>query len=48
LYWDFIARSRDQIGGNPRMAQMVRTYDKFDPAEQGRIAESASATLARL
>ena len=46
LYWNFIARSREKIGGNPRMAQMVRTYDRFDPAEQGRIAESATAILA--
>jgi deoxyribodipyrimidine photolyase-related protein len=41
LYWDFIARHRDRIAGNPRMAQMVRTYDRFDPAEQQRIAGSA-------
>jgi deoxyribodipyrimidine photolyase-related protein len=48
LYWDFIARSRDRIAGNPRMAQMVRTYDKFSPAEQARIADSAAAFLASL
>ena len=46
LYWDFIARHRDKIGGNPRMAQMIRVYDKFTRAEQGRIAESAAAFLA--
>jgi len=48
LYWDFIARHRDKIGGNPRMAQMVRTYDKFAPEEQRRITDSAAAFLARL
>lgn len=48
LYWDFIARHRDKIGGNPRMAQMVRTYDKFTPDEQRRIADSAAAFLASL
>ena len=48
LYWDFIARHRGKIGGNPRMAQMVRTYDKFAPDEQQRIAESAAAFLATL
>jgi deoxyribodipyrimidine photolyase-related protein len=48
LYWDFIARHRDKIGGNPRMAQMVRTYDKFAEAEKARIAESAAAVLAKL
>ena len=45
LYWDFIARHRDSIGTNPRMAQMVRTYDKFAADEQRRIAASAAAFL---
>ena len=48
LYWDFIARHRGKIGGNPRMAQMVRTYDKFAEDEQARIAESAAAILGKL
>lgn len=48
LYWDFIARSRDKIGHNPRMAQMVRTYDRFTDAERQRIASSATAFLATL
>ncbi len=48
LYWDFIARHRARIAGNPRMAQMVRTYDKFEAAEQARIAESAANFLAQL
>ena len=48
LYWDFIARHRSKIGGNPRMAQMVRTYDKFAEGEQARIATSAAAFLAKL
>ena len=48
LYWDFIARHREKIAGNPRMAQMVRTYDKFADAEKARIAESARAVLAKL
>ena len=48
LYWDFINRNRAKIGGNPRMAQMVRTYDKFAADERQRIAESAAAFLARL
>ena len=46
LYWDFIARHRDKIAGNPRMAQMVRTYDKFGADEQRKIADSAAAFLA--
>lgn len=48
LYWDFIARNRERIGGNPRMAQMVRTYDNFAPAEQARISASAAGFLADL
>jgi deoxyribodipyrimidine photolyase-related protein len=45
LYWDFISRHRSKIGGNPRMAQMVRTYDKFAGDEQQRIALSAATFL---
>ena len=48
LYWDFIARHRGKIGNNPRMAQMVRTYDKFADDEQQRIAQSAAEFLAGL
>lgn len=48
LYWDFIARHRDRIGSNPRMAQMVRTYDKFSAEERQRIAASAATFLASL
>ena len=48
LYWDFIARHRSKIAHNPRMAQMVRTYDKFADDEQQRITASAAAFLASL
>ncbi len=48
LYWNFIARNRELIKGNPRMAQMVRTYEKFAPDEQARIEVSAAQTLAAL
>jgi deoxyribodipyrimidine photolyase-related protein len=48
LYWDFIARNRTKIAGNPRMAQMIRTYDKFAPAEKKRIGESAARFLTSL
>ena len=48
LYWDFISRHRTKIGNNPRMAQMVRTYDKFPADERQRIADSAAAFLASL
>jgi deoxyribodipyrimidine photolyase-related protein len=45
LYWNFIARNRELIKGNPRMAQMVRTWDKFADDEKVRIEASAAATL---
>jgi len=48
LYWDFIARHRDKIGTNPRMAQMVRTYDKFSTAEQRKITASAATFLSSI
>ncbi len=48
LYWDFIARHAGLIKSNPRMAQMVRTYDKFDDAEKVRITDSAATFLASL
>lgn len=48
LYWNFIALHRDKIANNPRMAQMVRTYDKFTVDKQQRIAESAMRFLADL
>ena len=48
LYWDFVSRHRAKIGRNPRMAQMVRTYDKFPADERQRIADSAAAFLASL
>ena len=48
LYWDFISRHAPLIKSNPRMAQMVRTYDKFDAAEKARIKDSAARFLKSL
>ena len=48
LYWDFIARTRAIVGGNPRMAQMVRTYDRFSDEERARITAGAATFLAGL
>ena len=48
LYWDFISRHAATIKRNPRIAQMVRTYDTFDDGEKARIGESAAAFLASL
>ncbi len=48
LYWDFIARHRERISSNPRMAQMVRTWDQFTPVKQAEIAEDSARFLAAL
>ncbi|MFM9939736.1 MAG: cryptochrome/photolyase family protein [Hyphomicrobiaceae bacterium] len=48
LYWDFIRRHAATIKTNPRMAQMVRTYEKFADDEKERIVTSATNFLADL
>jgi len=48
LYWDFLARHRDKLSSNPRIGQMIRTFEKFEADEQARIMTSAAATLAAL
>ena len=48
LYWDFIARHHDRFARNPRMAQMVRTWDKMDEGHRATVRTEAAAVLARL
>ncbi len=48
LYWDFMTRHRDTLGGNPRMGMVYRTYDKMDDAKKSAIAESAEKFLGAL
>lgn len=48
LYWDFLTRQRDKLGGNPRMGMIYRTYDKMDDARKQAIADSAAAFLEKL
>ncbi len=45
LYWDFLARHREQLAGNPRMAQMYRVYDKLGTIEHKAITRSAADFL---
>lgn len=45
LYWDFTARHRDRLATNPRAAQAVRGWDRFDAEEQAAIRARA-ATVA--
>ena len=48
LYWDFMARNRDALLRNPRMAQPYRIYDKFAEPRKAAIAQSASSFLQHL
>lgn len=45
LFWDFVARHKDRLARNPRMAQMVRTWDKFDASKQETLRREAGAFL---
>ncbi|MEM9180340.1 MAG: cryptochrome/photolyase family protein [Pseudomonadota bacterium] len=45
LYWDFLHRNRDRLSGNPRMAQMYRTWDRMSDDKQAEYLESAAGIL---
>lgn len=48
LYWDFLVRNRARLGGNPRLAQIYRSWDKMDPAKRAEYLASAQAVLGEL
>ena len=48
LYWDFLARNRESLAANPRMAQMYRTWDKMDETVREETLVSAREILMRL
>lgn len=48
LYWNFLIRHRDRFEGNPRMAQMYRTWDKMDADRRATTLTEAAGFLARL
>jgi deoxyribodipyrimidine photolyase-related protein len=41
-------RNRDKLAGNPRMAQMYRTWDRMDEDKQRAYLDSAANVLAAL
>lgn len=42
LYWDFIGANAERFAGNHRMAMAVRSWGKFDDAEQAAISDRAA------
>jgi deoxyribodipyrimidine photolyase-related protein len=48
LYWDFVGRHAARFRSNPRMAQIVRTWDRMTPARQAAIRAEAGQFLARM
>ncbi len=48
LYWHFLDRHRDRFEGNPRMANMYRTWDRMDADRRQTVLAEAEAWLARM
>jgi len=45
LYWDFIARNREKLAGNPRMALIYKALDRLDPKALSAMQADANAFL---
>ena len=48
LYWDFVGRHAQRFRDNPRMAQIVRSWERMAPARQAAIRAEAEAFLAQM
>ncbi|MEM9437106.1 MAG: cryptochrome/photolyase family protein [Pseudomonadota bacterium] len=48
LYWRFIWNHREELGGNPRWAMMVRTAEKMDEVKRATHLKNAEAFLEKL
>lgn len=45
LYWHFCDRHRDQLENNPRIAMMVRTWDRMQPENREQLLQQATIYL---
>jgi deoxyribodipyrimidine photolyase-related protein len=45
LYWDFLARNRDTLGRNQRLAMPYRTWDRMSAGTQAELLAQAAAFL---
>ncbi len=48
LYWDFLVRNQAKLGGNPRLGQIYRTWQRMAPDKQEAYRAQAAAFLAKL
>ncbi len=48
LYWDFLVRNEDKLRGNPRLAQVYRTWDRMADEKKAAYRESAARVLESL
>ncbi len=48
LYWHFLTRHRERFAGNPRMAQMYRTWDRMEAGHRDRVLDGAEGFLGRM
>lgn len=48
LYWDFLARERQRLAGNPRLAMPYRQLERASPAQRDSLRARAGALLSRL
>ena len=48
LYWDFLARHRAKLAGNPRIGPVYRAYDKFTDERKRAIEADSAAFLSKL
>ena len=48
LYWDFLDRNQEKLGGNNRLAMPYRTLERMDPDTRDHIRKQAESFLDRL